>query len=69
MKGKLTSFPKVVQRKDDVAVVFSWITWPTRAARGDGMKRSMDDPRLQDQSMPFDGKRPIYGGFEVNVSA
>jgi uncharacterized protein YbaA (DUF1428 family) len=70
-EGKLTSFPMAVQRRDDETVVFSWITWPSRAARDEGMKRSMADPRMQPQSdsMPFDGKRLIYGGFEVIVSA
>ena len=64
-EGKLTSFPMAVQRKDDETVVFSWITWPSRAARDEGMKKSMADSRLQASSMPFDGKRVIYGGFEV----
>ena len=70
-EGKLTSFPMAVQRKADETVVFSWITWPSRAARDEGMKKSMADPRLQPQTnpMPFDGKRLIYGGFEVIVSA
>ena len=31
-EGKLTSFPMAVQRKADETVVFSWITWPSRAA-------------------------------------
>jgi uncharacterized protein YbaA (DUF1428 family) len=70
-EGKVTSFPMAVQRTPDETVVFSWITWPSRAARDEGMKKSMADPRLQPQSnpMPFDGKRLIYGGFEVIVSA
>jgi uncharacterized protein YbaA (DUF1428 family) len=69
-EGKLTSFPMAVQRKDDETVVFSWITWPSRAVRDEGMKKSMGDPRLQSQAnpMPFDGKRLIYGGFQVIVS-
>jgi len=29
-EGKLTSFPMAVKRKDDEAVVFSWILWPSR---------------------------------------
>jgi uncharacterized protein YbaA (DUF1428 family) len=51
-------------------VVFSWITWPSRAARDQGVKQAMADPRLQPQTnpMPFDGKRLIYGGFEVIVN-
>lgn len=70
-EGKLTSFPMAVQRKDDETVVFSWITWPSRAVRDEGMKQAMADPRLQPETnpMPFDGKRLIYGGFEVIVDA
>ncbi|CAB3790921.1 DUF1428 domain-containing protein [Pararobbsia alpina] len=66
-EGKLTSFPMAVKRKDDETVVFSWILWPSRQTRDEGMKASMADPRLQQDSMPFDGKRMIYGGFEVIV--
>ena len=67
--GKLTSFPLAVQRKDDETVVFSWITWPSRSARDEGMKKAMEDPRLTSVEMPFDGKRLIYGGFEMLFSA
>jgi uncharacterized protein YbaA (DUF1428 family) len=70
-EGKLTSFPMAVKRKEDETVVFSWITWPSRQARDEGMKKVMADPRLQPDRnpMPFDGKRLIYGGFEVIVEA
>jgi uncharacterized protein YbaA (DUF1428 family) len=70
-EGKLTSFPMAVKRHDDETVVFSWITWPSRKLRDEGMKKVMDDPRLQPDKnpMPFDGKRLIYGGFEMIVSA
>ena len=70
-EGKLTSFPLAVQRKDDETVVFSWITWPSKAVRDEGMKKSMADPRLQAgmNPMPFDGQRMIFGGFQVMVSA
>ena len=68
-EGKLTSFPLAVKKQDDETVVFSWITWPSRAARDEGMKKSMEDPRMKHnpEDMPFDGKRLIYGGFEVIV--
>ena len=60
-EGKLTSFSMAVQRKDDEAVVFSWITWPSKQARDDGWKAAMDDPFMQPgNEMPFDGKRMIY---------
>jgi uncharacterized protein YbaA (DUF1428 family) len=70
-EGKLTSFPMAVKRKDDEAVVFSWILWPSRNVRDEGMKKVMADPRLQPDKnpMPFDGKRLIYGGFEILVEA
>ncbi|TDN63264.1 DUF1428 domain-containing protein [Paraburkholderia sp. BL10I2N1] len=68
-EGKLTSFPMAVKRQDDEAVVFSWVVWPSRQARDEGMKAVMADPRIQPDKnpMPFDGKRLIYGGFEVIV--
>jgi uncharacterized protein YbaA (DUF1428 family) len=68
-QGKLTSFPMAVKCKDDETVVFSWITWPSRQVRDEGMKKAMADPRLQPDTnpMPFDGKRLIYGGFDVLV--
>lgn len=69
-EGELTSFSMAVKRKDDETVIFSWITWASKAARDEGMKKVMADPRLHpDKSpMPFDGKRLIYGGFEMIVS-
>ena len=70
-QGKLTSFPMAVKCKDDETVVFSWITWPSRQVRDEGMKKVMADARLKPETnpMPFDGKRLIYGGFEVLVEA
>lgn len=68
-EGKLTSLPMAVQRKDGETVVFGWIAWPSREARDAGMKAVMEDARMQSMDMPFDGKRLIYGGFEVLLSA
>ena len=70
-EGKLTSFTMAVQRKEDEAVVFSWIEWPSRAARDEGMKKAMADPRFKEimDASTFDGKRMIFGGFQVIVSA
>ena len=67
--GKLTSFPMAVKRHDDETVVFSWVLWPDKQTRDDGMARMMKDPRMSPETnpMPFDGKRVIYGGFEVLV--
>jgi uncharacterized protein YbaA (DUF1428 family) len=68
-EGKLTSFPMAVKREADEQVVFSWIVWPSRAVRDEGMKAVMADPRVKPETNPmtFDGKRLIYGGFEVIV--
>lgn len=65
-EGKLTSLPMAVQCKPDETVVFSWITWPSREARDESWKKVMADPRMQSGGEPpFDGKRMIFGGFEV----
>lgn len=64
--GKVTSFPMAVKKKEDETVVFSWITWPNKSIRDEGMKKFMDDPRFKSvQDMPFDGQRMIYGGFQA----
>ena len=69
--GKLTSFPRSVKLKPDETVVFSWITYKSRAQRDRVNAKVMADPRskpLSDlKAMPFDGKRLIYGGFESLV--
>ena len=65
--GKLTSFPRAVQAKDDEIIVFSWIVYQSRAQRDEINAKVMADPRLKAEmsSMPFDSKRMIYGGFET----
>ncbi|MGB3787881.1 MAG: DUF1428 domain-containing protein [Phormidesmis sp.] len=67
--GKKTSFPMAVQCTDDETVVFSWISWPSREARDAGMEKVMKDSRMNDEgnSMPFDGSRMIFGGFQTVV--
>ena len=67
--GKVTSFPMAVQRQVDETVVFAWITWPSKSVRDAGMKKVMDDSRMKNTTMPFDGKRMIYGGFEMILDA
>ncbi|PMR74330.1 DUF1428 domain-containing protein [Billgrantia endophytica] len=68
-EGKVTSFPMAVKCQPDETVIFSWLVWPSRQVRDEAMPRVMEDPRLQPDvnPMPFDGKRLIYGGFEVVV--
>jgi uncharacterized protein YbaA (DUF1428 family) len=70
-EGKLTSFPMAVRCQPDETVVFSWIAWPSRLARDEGWKGAMADPLMQPGAhpMPFDGKRMIYGGFQIVVQS
>jgi uncharacterized protein YbaA (DUF1428 family) len=71
--GKLTSFPRSVKLKPGETVVFSWITYKSRGQRDRINAKVMADKRLADmmdtQSLPFDAKRLIYGGFESLVEA
>ena len=71
--GKLTSFPRSVKLKPGETVVFSWIVYKSRAHRDRVNAKVMKDPRLAEmmdpKSMPFDGKRLIYGGFKILVAA
>jgi uncharacterized protein YbaA (DUF1428 family) len=71
--GKLTSFPRSVQRKPTETVVFSWIVYKSRADRDRINAKVMKDPRLakmmKGEDVPFDPKRMIFGGFEVLVAA
>ena len=67
--GKLTSFPLAVQLEPEETAVFSWVRWPSKASRDQGMKKFMEDDRLKAMGMPFDGNRMIYGGFQIIVDA
>jgi uncharacterized protein YbaA (DUF1428 family) len=68
--GELTSFPRAVQVKPDETVVFSWITYESRQQRDEINAKVMADERLKAMfnDMPFDGKRMIFGGFEMLFS-
>ena len=61
--GKRTSFPRSVKLKPDETVVFSWITYKSRAHRDRVNKKVMADKRLADmmnpKALPFDAKRMI----------
>jgi uncharacterized protein YbaA (DUF1428 family) len=69
--GKLTSFPQSVNLEEGEVVVFSWIVYPSKQVRDAANEKVMQDPRMAEfmkpENMPFDGKRMIYGGFEMIV--
>ena len=65
--GKQTDFHRAVAAEEGETIVFSWIVWPSKAARDEGMARVMADDRMKPgaKEMPFDMQRIIFGGFEV----
>ena len=67
--GKVTDYKGAVQANKDERIVYSWIEWPSKEARDQGWKKAMEDPRMKDVKMPFDGKRMIYGGFKTILDA
>ena len=68
-EGETTSFPMAVKCEPDETVVFSWIVWPSREVRDAAHAAMMSDSRLAADlnPMPFEGKRLIYGGFEMLI--
>ena len=69
--GKWTSFPRSVKLKRGETVVFSWIVYRSRDHCDRVNAKVMKDKRLakmmDPKAMPFDGKRMIYGGFDMIV--
>ncbi len=67
----MVAFDKLAGVKKDEVVLFSFITYKSRAHRDKVMKAVMADPRIKcdPASMPFDCSRMAAGGFEAIVSA
>jgi len=65
-------FPKGIRAKPGELIVFSWITYKSRAHRDKVNAKVMKDERIASmcdpKDMPFDGKRMLYGGFKVMVN-
>jgi len=69
-KGKETDFYRAVKAKDNETIVFSWIVWPDKAAREAGNEKVFAEIETMGEdakTLPFDGTRMIYGGFDVLV--
>lgn len=64
-EGKLMDFRMSVKAQADEEVVFSWIEYPSKEIRDAANAKMMSDPRIKalSDSLPFDGKRMIFGGF------
>lgn len=67
--GEVTSLPLAVKCKEDETVAYSWIVWPSTEVRNAAWEKLYVDPRMTDENnpLPLDGERLIYGGFEVIV--
>ncbi|GAB3426249.1 DUF1428 domain-containing protein [Massilia solisilvae] len=69
--GKLTSFPQSVNLEEGETVVFAWIMYESRAHRDEVNAKVMKDPRSAElakpETRPFDGKRMIFGGFDMVI--
>ena len=67
--GKVNDFKGAVQAKPDETVVFSWFEYPDKATRDAANAKMRSDPRMKNmgETMPFDGMRMIYGGFDSIV--
>ena len=66
-RGKVTDFHMAVKAEGNENVVFSWIVYPSKEVRDEANRKVMADPRLKmdNETMPFDGKRMFWGGFEI----
>lgn len=64
-------FPRALKTKPGETVIFSWVTFKSRAERDRINAKVMKDPRLEGmgKDMPFDVKRMVYGGFKTIVEA
>jgi uncharacterized protein YbaA (DUF1428 family) len=68
--AKVTDFKGAVKAEQGEVVVFSWLEYPTKAARDAANEKIMSDPRMKEMSaMPFDGQRMIFGGFTPIVES
>jgi uncharacterized protein YbaA (DUF1428 family) len=73
--GKVTSFPRSVNLEDDEVVVFSWISYESKAKRDEANAKVMADPRIKEMmdagesATVMDAGRMFFGGFEVIVDA
>lgn len=65
-------FTRGIEVKRGETVVFSWITFKSRAHRDRVNAKVMADPRMHKMmanaaDMPFDCERMLYGGFKTIV--
>jgi uncharacterized protein YbaA (DUF1428 family) len=64
--GIYGSFHAAAGAREGETVVMSWVEWPDKRSRNEGMEKVTADPRMQfgDQPAVFDGARLIAAGFQ-----
>ncbi len=65
--GKVTDFKQAVKAEQGESVAFGFTEWASKADYEAGMAKMREDDRMPapGSDMPIDGKRLIFGGFEV----
>ena len=75
VRAGIRSFEDLVDAKEDEAVVFGWVVFPSKEVRDHANAKVPEDPRMSqiiapllDPAKPiFDPTRMAYGGFEPLV--
>lgn len=65
--GKVTDYKRAVKAEDGEGIVYSYVEWPDKDTRDAAWAKMMSDTSMQNQEMPFDGKRMFWGGFRPIV--
>ena len=71
------SFPEFAAAKEDEAIVFGWVEFPSREVRDLANEKVPADPRMTELVSPlvdpsrliFDASRMVFGGFRPLVQA
>jgi len=69
--GKVTDFKRAVAAEQGEAIAFGFVEWPSKEAFQQAQPKVRGDERMPPpgSDMPLDGKRLIFGGFDVIVDS
>lgn len=71
------SFVQTVDAKEDEAIVFGWVVFPSKKIRDQANEQVPKDPRMTElvallidtEKLIFDASRMVYGGFQPLVQS